>query len=206
MNYKTEDGTIIGNVDAKYETRNPIARALMNGFLSAFEQLVLRTGVTHVHEIGCGEGHLSMRLANMGMSVRACDFSHEIIAQAKALNTSPKIEYSVRSIYDMDRERDRSSLIICCEVLEHLEDPEKGLAKLAEVTGEYCILSVPREPVWRILNMVRGKYIADLGNTPGHVQHWSKSAFEHFVSGRFEIIESCSPLPWTMLLCRPKFA
>jgi hypothetical protein len=30
---------------------------------------------------------------------------------------------------------------------------------------------VPREPIWRIGNMARGRYLGDLGNTPGHIQH-----------------------------------
>ncbi len=206
MNYKTESGTVIGNVEAKYESKNPISRALMNGFLAAFDHLVLRTGATEVHEIGCGEGHLSARMARMGLTVRSSDFSHEIIEQAAALNSSPQISYAVRSIYDLSAKTDRAPLIVCCEVLEHLEDPDKGLAILAKVTDGHCILSVPREPLWRALNMARGKYIDDFGNTPGHIRHWGKSGFVRFVSSQFDILEVLSPLPWTMLLCRPKSA
>ena len=36
---------------------------------------------------------------------------------------------------------------------------------------------MPREPLWRGLNMARGAYLKDLGNTPGHVNHWSKRSF-----------------------------
>jgi 2-polyprenyl-3-methyl-5-hydroxy-6-metoxy-1,4-benzoquinol methylase len=206
MNYKTESGTVIGNVEAKYETRNPIARALMNGFLSAFDDLVRRTGASEAHEIGCGEGHLSARMAGMGLRVRSCDFSHDIIATAMTINSRPQIGYSVRSVYELSPETDRAPLVVCCEVLEHLEYPEKGLRQLAKITGEYCILSVPREPLWCALNMARGKYIGDFGNTPGHIQHWGKISFIKFVSSQFEIVEIRSPLPWTMLLCRPRSA
>jgi 2-polyprenyl-3-methyl-5-hydroxy-6-metoxy-1,4-benzoquinol methylase len=206
MGYKTESGIVIGNVEAKYETRNPVARALMNGFLSVFDGLVRRTGASEAHEIGCGEGHLSARMAGMGLTVQSCDFSHDIIATARKMNFRLQISYSVRSIYDLNPETDRAPLVVCCEVLEHLEDPEKGLLKLAEITGQYCILSVPHEPFWRALNIVRGKYLGDFGNTPGHIQHWGKHDFIKFVSRRFEIIEARSPIPWTMLLCRPKSA
>lgn len=58
----------------------------------------------------------------------------------------------------------------------------------------------------RLLNMARGKYIGDFGNTPGHIQHWGKKHFVKFVSGQFEVVETRSPLPWTMLLCRPRSA
>ncbi|WP_207642472.1 hypothetical protein, partial [Desulfosporosinus sp. I2] len=66
----------------------------------------------------------------------------------------------------------------------------------------HIILSVPREPLWRILNLARGKYIPDLGNTPGHIQHWSKKSFLRLVNRYFDVLEVKSPLPWTMVLCR----
>ena len=54
------------------------------------------------------------------------------------------------------------------------------------------------------LNLARGKYIKDLGNTPGHLQHWSKKSFITLVEKYFTVIEVKSPLPWTMLLCRQR--
>ncbi len=32
MQYETESGTVIGNVENKYDTRNPISQMLMDGF------------------------------------------------------------------------------------------------------------------------------------------------------------------------------
>jgi 2-polyprenyl-3-methyl-5-hydroxy-6-metoxy-1,4-benzoquinol methylase len=201
---RTEKGVVIGNVDDKYGTRNPIARRLMQGFTDGLDALIERTGMVDVHEIGCGEGHLSARLAQRGFRVRACDFSEAIIAEAKSLHGHLPIDFTIKSIYDLSPETDRAPVIICCEVLEHLETPERALQRLREVTGDWCILSVPREPIWRLLNMMRMKYLGDLGNTPGHLQHWSQSSFLRFVATQFEIVEVRSPLPWTQVLCRPK--
>jgi hypothetical protein len=59
---------------------------------------------------------------------------------------------------------------------------------------------VPREPVWRMTNMARGAYLRDLGNTPGHLNHWSKRSFVSLLS-RYGTVEHVrSPFPWTMLL------
>jgi len=63
---------------------------------------------------------------------------------------------------------------------------------------------VPREPIWRILNMARGKYWRALGNTPGHLQHWSRSGILGLLAEHFEIVEVRTPLPWTMVLCRAR--
>ena len=64
-----------GNYYDKYNTRNPIARRLMRGFLEAFNSLYKMTGATQAIEVGCGEGELSMRMASSGLQVRAFDIA-----------------------------------------------------------------------------------------------------------------------------------
>jgi hypothetical protein len=73
---------------------------------------------------------------------------------------------------------------------------------MARVAGRHLLVSVPREPLWRALNLARGAYVHDLGNTPGHVNHWSKRGFVRTVARYGEIAEVRSPFPWTMLLVR----
>ena len=51
--------------------------------------------------------------------------------------------------------------------------------------------------------MARAKYVTSLGNTPGHVQHWSSADFLRLVGRYCEIVAVRRPLPWTMVLCRP---
>ena len=46
------------------------------------------------------------------------------------------------------------------------------------------------------------KYVGALGNTPGHLHHWSRRGFARFLERRLEIVELHAPLPWTMALCR----
>ncbi len=59
-----------------------------------------------------------------------------------------------------------------------MPDAEHTVAEMARVArGGHLLVSVPREPLWRGLNMARGAYIKDLGNTPGHLNHWSRKAF-----------------------------
>ena len=203
----TEDDTVVGNTYDKYGSSNPIVKRIMAGFDNSLSGLVDRTGATSIHEIGCGEGYWSLKFLSEGKDVRGTDFSEKVIEIAKknAIERGhDPMRFTQQSIYDAVPERDSSELIICCEVLEHLEHPEVGLRALKGITTKHLIVSVPREPVWRGLNMVRGKYLSDLGNTPGHLQHWSKRGFTRLVSQHFEIVETLSPLPWTMLLCRPR--
>jgi hypothetical protein len=115
-----------------------------------------------------------------------------------------RTEFRKQSIYDLDPERDAAPLVVCCEVLEHLEQPEVGLRRLAAVAAPYALLSVPREPLFRTLNFLRGAHVKDFGNSPGHLQHWSKRAFVRFTARELQAMEVRSPLPWTLLLARSR--
>jgi 2-polyprenyl-3-methyl-5-hydroxy-6-metoxy-1,4-benzoquinol methylase len=178
----------------------------MRGFESSLSDLVAKANPKTIHEIGCGEGYWVLRWAEQGIPARGCDFSIHVIELAKEnaveRNLSPYL-FSSRSIYDLRAGQDNADLVVCCEVLEHLEFPEAALKALQRITGRYLILSVPREPIWCALNLARGKYLTSRGNTPGHIQHWSKSGFIQQVSQYFNVVEVRSPIPWTMLLCKP---
>jgi 2-polyprenyl-3-methyl-5-hydroxy-6-metoxy-1,4-benzoquinol methylase len=193
-----------GNVYDKYGTQNPVARRLMAGFMSDLDELVERTGAREAHEVGCGEGELSIRLAGRGFKVRGTDAFPQVLeeARSRAVAAGVEVEFEAIPVEELDPDRHSAELVVCCEVLEHLEDPGRGLEVLASLARPWLIASVPREPLWRALNLARLSYVGDLGNTPGHLNHWSKRDFVRFLTRRFEVIEVLNPLPWTMALCR----
>lgn len=203
-----EKGIVAGNVTDKYGSRNPIHRWLMDGFLKQAEALVRKTGCREVFEAGCGEGLLSMELAARvpGLRIRGTDFSEQVIAIARrnAAEHNEALEFSVADVYSLTPERHGAELVVCCEVLEHLEHPAEALRILSRLAGRYLVLSVPNEPLWRMLNMARGKYVGDWGNTPGHVNHWSSRGFRSFLERELIVEELHQPLPWTMVLARPR--
>ena len=176
----------------------------MHGFESNLLGLLNVAAPSSIHEVGCGEGYWVFRCLEQGLEIRGSDFSDIVIELAKEnarTRDLPEGVFSQCSVYDLKADKDAADLIICCEVLEHLDQPEKALEVLQEVTRKHIILSVPREPVWSVLNMVRGKYWSELGNTPGHIQRWSQGAFVDLVARYFNVVQVRSPLPWTMLLC-----
>jgi SAM-dependent methyltransferase len=193
-----------GNVYDKYGSANPIERRLMAGFMSDLDELVDRSGAREAHEVGCGEGEVSIRLARRGIRMRGTDAFPQVLEEARerAAAAGVEIDFEATPIEQLDPERHAAELVVCCEVLEHLEDPARGLEVLSELARPWLIASVPREPLWRGLNLARLSYVGALGNTPGHLSHWSKRGFERFLGGRFEVVEVRSPLPWTMALCR----
>lgn len=201
-----EEGVVAGNFYNKYKTNNPIARYFMQGFINSVIELVSVTQADDIHEVGCGEGYLSAILAKGNSRIRASDFSQQVIYKARAITkkTGINIDFKVAGIYDLIPEKDTAELVVCCEVLEHLEHPQRAMGVLSTLANPYLLVSVPREPIWRLLNMARGKYIGSLGNTPGHIQYWSKRSFLNMLNKYVDIVEVLTPLPWTIALCHTR--
>ena len=193
---------VAGNVYDKYRTSNPIARRLQEGFLAAGRQLLSRVELGRVLEVGCGPGDLSEALDMDGAHYLGTDLSTAEVRHAAT--AYPHRRFASASIYDLPFDDDQFDTVICCEVLEHLDDPETGLREVARVCRQQALISVPWEPTWRMLNLVRGAYVRDLGNTPGHLQHFSRGKIRALVGRHFEIVDSRHPLPWTMVFARVK--
>jgi len=193
-----------GNVYDKYATRNPVERRLVGAFLDDVRELASSTGAAEAHEVGCGEGELSLMLAREGLRMRGSDLSAEVIEEARrrAADAGLEVDYRAAPIDSLAAPADAAELIVCCEVLEHLDDPDAGLERLISLASPWLLVSVPREPLWRALNLARFKYVGELGNTPGHLGHWSRRGFLDFLRARLEVVAVRSPLPWTMALCR----
>lgn len=199
------DAIPVGNYENKYDSANPLARLIVNTFLTSFDRLVERASPSTVLEVGCGEGELIRRLTRTkATAIKGVDISSDIFEQARAELDPNRFSFEELSVYDLNAERDSADLVICCEVLEHLDDPAKALGILHSLNARTYILSVPREPLWRVMNMARLKYLGDFGNTPGHVNHWSQSGFLKMIAAHFEILAIETPTPWTMALCAPK--
>jgi 2-polyprenyl-3-methyl-5-hydroxy-6-metoxy-1,4-benzoquinol methylase len=199
-------GIIAGNSYDKYGTKNPIYRFVLNRFLKAFDSLVYQSGARYVHEVGCGEGNLSVRLAKQGYGIYATDLSGRVLCTARknAKDNGVGIQFESVSIYSLTPVRHTAELVVCCEVLEHLENPIHALKVLGQIAKPYLIVSVPREPIFRIANILRLKYIHRLGNAPGHINHWSKEAMLKLLRTEFEIVKVVDPLPWVIVLCKTR--
>jgi len=197
------EGTVTGNTFDKYGSTNPVVRRLMAGFEGTLAELFAQADPQSLLDVGCGEGVLTHKWAlQMGPSKRVVGIDlddpqlHALWESRKA----PNLEYRVMKAESMpfaDGEFDTATAI---EVLEHVPDPEHTVAEMARVAQRHLIVSVPREPLWRALNLARGAYWRDLGNTPGHVNHWSKRSFVALLSRHGEVVQARSPFPWTMLL------
>jgi len=193
-----------GNTFDKYGSTNPVVRRLMAGFEGTLAQLFAQAAPQSVLDVGCGEGVLTHQWATeLGeRRIVGIDLDDEKLKAEWATRQRPNLEYRTLSAEHMPFADGEFDLACAIEVLEHVPDPAHTVAEMARVARRHLLVSVPREPLWRMLNMARGAYLSDLGNTPGHVNHWSKRSFVRLLSQHGEVVEKRSPFPWTMLLVR----
>jgi SAM-dependent methyltransferase len=201
----SEDGVVTGNTYDKYGSSNPFVRRMMAGFQSALDELLERADPGSLLDVGCGEGVLVHRWAGrLGPTRRVVgiDLEEESIQAGWSERQAPNLSYQVMRAENLPFAADEFDLATAIEVLEHMPDPEHTLAEMARCAERHLLVSVPREPLWRMLNMARGAYWPALGNTPGHLNHWSKRGFVRLLSRYGSVAEIRSPFPWTMLLVR----
>jgi SAM-dependent methyltransferase len=199
------EGTVTGNTYDKYGSTNPVVRRLMARFEGTLDELFTQADPQSLLDVGCGEGVLTHQWAQrLGDERRVVgiDLDDPALHAEWAKRTAPNLEYRVMKAENLpfaDGEFDAATAI---EVLEHVPDAEHTVAEMARVAKRWLLVSVPREPLWRGLNLARGAYWKDLGNTPGHVNHWSKRSFVALLSRHGQVVQARSPFPWTMLLVR----
>ena len=127
----TENGIVIGNAYDKYGSKNPIEQWMMGGFCNVLSHFLELAKPATILDVGCGEGYWVLRWQREGFKARGLDVSSKVILLAQenaAIQGLPASLFSVCCIYNIQKYLgDRADLVVCCEVLEHLENPEAGL-------------------------------------------------------------------------------
>jgi 2-polyprenyl-3-methyl-5-hydroxy-6-metoxy-1,4-benzoquinol methylase len=200
----TQEPVPTGNTYDKYGSTNPVVRRLMNGFESTLEELWHKAAPASILDVGCGEGVLTEQWADKLGDGRivGIDLDDPKLKAEWDKRRRANLEYRVEDATNLSFADNEFDMATAIEVLEHVPDPERTVAEMARVAKRWLLVSVPREPLWRGLNMARGAYVKDLGNTPGHINHWSKRSFVAMLSRHGTVEEVRSPFPWTMVLVR----
>jgi 2-polyprenyl-3-methyl-5-hydroxy-6-metoxy-1,4-benzoquinol methylase len=198
----TDAAVPTGNTYDKYGSTNPVVRRLMAGFEATLEELFTQAAPGSVLDVGCGEGVLTAQWAQrLGTGrVVGIDLEDPKLRREWDLRRRPNLEFRAMAAENLPFGEDEFDLAAATEVLEHVPDPEQTLSEMARVARRHLLVSVPREPLWRALNVGRGAYVRQLGNTPGHVNHWSKRGFLRLLERHGDVLEARSPFPWTMVL------
>jgi len=191
-----------GNLYDKYGSANPLVRRLMGGFRAALDELWELAAPESVLDVGCGEGVLTREWAErLGTGrVVGVDLDDPRLRAEWEAGARPNLEYRAAEAHALPFADGDFDLVAGIEVLEHVPDPDAALREMARVARRRLLVSVPREPIWRLLNVARGAYLSHLGNTPGHLNHWSKVGFHSLLTRHGTVLEVRTPLPWTLAL------
>jgi 2-polyprenyl-3-methyl-5-hydroxy-6-metoxy-1,4-benzoquinol methylase len=193
-----------GNTFDKYGSTNPVVRRLMTNFHGTLDEMWGRAAPESVLDVGCGEGVLTHEWAERlgDRRIVGIDLEDAKLRDEWGKRRRSNLEYRVEEATSLSFADDEFDLAAAIEVLEHVPEPEATVAEMARVARRHVLVSVPREPLWRGLNVARGAYVRSLGNTPGHVNHWSRRSFVAMLARHGRVEEARSPFPWTMALVR----
>jgi SAM-dependent methyltransferase len=193
-----------GNTYDKYGSTNPVVKRLMAGFHAALDELWQIADPTSALDVGCGEGVLTSEWAERLEHGRivGIDLDDPKLRAEWEARRRPNLEFRAEEATPLSFADDEFDMATAIEVLEHVPQPEQTLAEMARVASRWLLVSVPREPVWRMVNMARGAYWGSLGNTPGHVNHWTQVGFKSLLTQYGKVEELRAPFPWTMALVR----
>ena len=193
-----------GNVTPKYETGNPVARALVRRFLRQIDDCVGLLRPSSILDVGCGEGVVTQRLASLsGAPTLGVDLGTDALRSEWRRREARELSFQEASAYALPFADDSFDCVCAMEVLEHLERPREALTELTRVASRAILVSVPNEPAWRIVHLLAGRDVRRFGNTPGHVNHWSARAIERLVSEFAQVTDVRRPFPWTIVLAEP---
>jgi len=200
---RTHDVGIDLPMNTKYLSTNPISRWLIHRFIGTMLSMLssINANIQTILDVGCGEGILPRQLRIVWPSALFHGLDIDSNLLKVALEIVPKFECMVGSIYNLPITSSAYNLVICTEVLEHLDNPDLALSEITRIGNGYFFFSVPNEPLWRLSNMARGAYWDHWGNSPGHINHWSSHQFKKFLSKHSTILNVKRSFPWILTLC-----
>ena len=184
----------------KHTSQNPIQKFLIERFLDALLFEIAALNPERILDAGCGEGFTleKLRIAGIGKSLEGIDAYADAVRLGA--ETHPKLHLREGSIYSLPYKDNAFDVVVCTEVLEHLERPEDALKELYRVSSRFCVITVPNEPFFQTANFLRGKNLSRWGNDIEHIQHWSTRGIAKCIGTLFKVRKVRAPFPWSLVV------
>jgi SAM-dependent methyltransferase len=157
---------------AKWGRETGLEARLLRRYRSRLLSRLAPLAPRRVLDAGCGEGLLTGWLAAHLPTAEVVGLEGRPEAVAEFRERNPGLEVQTGDLYALPFADGAFDLVVCLEVLEHLERPGDALRELARVSSGSVAVTVPCEPLFRLGNLSRGRYTARLGSTPGHLSTW----------------------------------
>jgi ubiquinone/menaquinone biosynthesis C-methylase UbiE len=190
----------------EYKSQNIISKWLFNQFFKKIKFIIKQSvnSGDRLLEVGCGSAESTNRIFSMieNCTFEASEYDERYVTVINKKNFPFRV--TQESVYDLKRDNNEFDLIFLLEVLEHLEEPEIAIKELFRVSNKYVVISVPNEPVWRIMNMIRGTYLKEFGNTPGHINHYNAYKLKNLLKPYSDRVKVFNSFPWIIAVAKVK--
>lgn len=152
-------------------------------------------------DAGCAEGFVAAFLRRSFPKVASTGMDIDLEALYRGRQLSPGFQMQQADIHHLPYRSKSVDLVLCLEVLEHLQEPAVALSEITRVARRNCVLSVPHEPFFRLANLARGKSVSRLGDDIDHRQHWTRGGFARFLlANGLSVRALLAPMPWLVVL------
>jgi ubiquinone/menaquinone biosynthesis C-methylase UbiE len=166
-----------------------------SGFKVSSEDIVL--------DLGCGEGAASIFCAHRNAHIIIADNQQSLVDSLRERilkeTQAGGLDCLVGDSDPIDLPDEHVTRVVCLEVLEHVETPQKLLSELVRVGKPEALylLSVPGEAGEKIqLHTAPGSYFTE----PNHIHIFSETQFRHMVECAGLVIETYSRTGFYWLL------
>lgn len=186
----------------KYLKQNPLRQHLIGRYLRNIREFAEIAGAARVLDVGCGEGFVVRHLLDHlpHLEIAGVDLDPQVLRVARY--QAPRSLFARASAYELPFAAARYDLVLCNEVLEHLDEPQRAIREIKRVGARYFAFSVPREPHFRLANMAIGANWSRWGDDEDHCQRWTLAEFAGALAEHFEVLQVRPTFPWTMVLCK----
>ena len=118
-------------------------------------------------DVGCGDGLISHRLAEIGFKVKGIDVAAEGIRLAR--QRSSLVEFEVKDIFEANEQFD---YLLASEIIEHLPNPNDFLQKISKLFRKEALITTPNKDYYKQPD-------------PYHVKEYSIYEFESLLGKHF---------------------
>lgn len=179
----------------KYESRNPLKRALLGRFLRRVRFIVDAGDTDLILDVGTGEGLFWQETA-CSSSVIGVDVRQDALVEALGRGISP-VRASALRLPFADSSFD---LVLAMEILEHLPCPELAVQELRRIARERVIVTVPWEPWFSLAVLIgSGQHWRRLGREPEHINAFGPREIESLLRIAFPTVRVTFCAPWMIV-------
>jgi len=188
--------------ESKHSTTNPLLRFALKRFFASVNGML--PDVQTVFDAGCGEGYGAQAILQQHSDVRIIGVDLSLEALRRIPAQTPTMPVALADVTRLPIASNSADIVLSFEVMEHLSNPAGALAEYQRVSRRYVMVSVPNEPLFRLLRMLRGDDLRQWGNHPEHINHWNLWSLQRYLRKHgLRVIKACSPPPfiWAIVLC-----